>query len=184
MTTSTSKSADPVLRTLRLNLRRAQQRDLDDLFAIYSDARAMQFWSTLPHDSAAVTQGNLDSMIAQSPLTYFVLDLDGRAIGCAGLHRGDEIGFILHPDHWQHGYMTEAMQAIIPFLFATTDIMQLTADIDPRNTASAATLRKLGFTETHRVARTYCIGGVWSDSAYFAHPRDRAVSDGAEIAEK
>lgn len=144
----------------------------------------MRFWSTLPHASPAVTQVNLDGMIAQSPLTYFVLDMNGRAIGCAGLFRGDEIGFILHPDHWQHGYMTEAMQVIIPFLFATTDVVQLTADIDPRNTASAATLRKLGFAETHRAPRTYCIDGIWSDSAYFARRRYRSASDGTDTAGK
>ncbi|WP_253279595.1 GNAT family N-acetyltransferase [Loktanella sp. 3ANDIMAR09] len=167
MTTLTSKTADPVLVTARLVLRRPASGDLDDLFAIYSDPCAMRYWSTLPHDSPAVTSRSLDGMMAQSPLTYFALDLNGRVIGCAGLYRDQEVGFILHPDHWRQGYVTEAMNAIIPYLFATTQVPHLMADIDPRNIASAAALTGLGFTETHRATRTYCIGGVWSDSAYY-----------------
>ena len=171
MTTSTSKSADPILRTPRLTLRRARQTDLDDLFAVFSDPRAMQYWSTLPHADRSVTQSRLDRMMAHDPLGYFIIDRDGQAIGCAGLYDTDEVGFILHPDHWRKGLVTEAMQAIIPHLFETHATDRLIADIDPRNAGSAATLHKLGFRETHRAARTYFIGGVWSDSAYFALPR-------------
>ncbi|MBS1301657.1 GNAT family N-acetyltransferase [Loktanella sp. SALINAS62] len=160
-----------VLVTARLRLRRATQGDLNDLFAIYADPREMRYWSTLPHTDRSVTQQNLNGMLAQDPLTYFVIEYGGRVIGCAGLYRADEIGFLLNPDHWRQGYVSEAMGAIIPYLFDVTDAAALTADIDPRNVASAATLRKLGFVETHRAERTYCIGGVWSDSAYYALPR-------------
>ncbi|SHE40947.1 ribosomal-protein-alanine N-acetyltransferase [Loktanella atrilutea] len=162
------------MRTPRLTLRRARQTDLNDLFAVFSDPRAMQYWSTLPHADRSVTQDRLDRMMTHQPLGYFVIDRDGRAIGCAGLYDEGEVGFILHPDHWQQGLMTEAMQAIIPYLFANHDFDRLIADIDPRNAGSAATLRKLGFHETHRAARTYFIGGVWSDSAYYALPRPAA----------
>ena len=168
---SISKSADPILRTPRLTLRRARPDELDDLFAIMSDPDAMRYWSTLPHADKGVTRDRLSGMMAQDPLGYFMLDRDGTVIGTAGLFDRNEIGFILHPAHWRRGYVTEAMRAIIPYLFATFPVDSLMADIDPRNDGSAATLRKLGFFETHRAARTYFIGGVWSDSAYFSLPR-------------
>ena len=63
------------------------------------------------------------------------------------------------------------MPAIIPYLFESTDLPVLTADVDPRNEASVALLKALGFDETHREKNTFCIEGEWSDSIYFALPR-------------
>lgn len=162
-----------MLTTERLTLRSARTGDLTDLFAIFSDRRAMRYWSTAPHHSPEQTQENLDRLIAnsQGTLTYFVIEMGGRVIGTAGMHKTDEVGFLLHPDYWQQGIMTEAMQAIIPYLFQVTDRGQLTADVDPRNAASVELLKSLGFVETHRAQNTFCIEGEWSDSVYFALPR-------------
>lgn len=162
-----------MLKTERLILRAAVQNDLMDLYAIFSDRRAMQFWSTPPHKSPERTQKNLDRLMASAKerLTYFVIEKDGRAIGTAGMHKDDEIGFLLHPDYWRQGIVTEAMNAIIPHLFETTSVARLTADADPRNTASVGMLKSLGFQETGRAKNTFCIEGVWSDSVYFALPR-------------
>ncbi|MFA8442579.1 GNAT family N-acetyltransferase [Yoonia sp.] len=159
--------------TERLILRAAKQCDLMDLYAIFSDPRAMRYWSTPPHDSPARTQENLDRLIASAGrmLTYFVIEMDGRVIGTAGMHKADEVGFLLHPDYWRQGIVTEAMTAIIPYLFTVTNHAQLTADADPRNAASVGLLQSLGFRETHRAERTFCINGEWSDSVYFALQR-------------
>jgi ribosomal-protein-alanine N-acetyltransferase len=162
-----------MLLTKRLVLSGPQPGDLDDMFAIYSDPRAMQYWSTAPHESRAVTQRRLEWRLNDwhSRKTNFQIEMDGRLIGNAGNHVDNEVGFILHPDHWRKGIITEAMGAIIPFLWANTDHTELTADADPLNTASVGLLTSLGFTETHCAENTFCINGVWSDSVYLALPR-------------
>lgn len=161
------------LTTDRLILRAARQDDLMDLFAIFSDPRAMRYWSTSAHANPERTQENLDRLMASAALklTYFVIEKEGRAIGTAGMHKSDEVGFLLHPNYWRQGIVSEAMKAIIPYLFKVTDHAQLTADADPRNAASVGMLKALGFHETHRAKNTFCIDGVWSDSVYFALPR-------------
>lgn len=162
-----------ILKTSRLTLRAARQTDLADLFAVYGNPQAMAYWSTHPHTSPEITQNNLTWMITQATRlpTYFVIEMAGRVIGTAGMHKDDEIGFILHPDYWRQGIVTEAMHAIIPHLFAITDVDRLTADVDPQNIASITTLKTLGFVKTRRAKNTYCINGVWSDSIYLALPR-------------
>jgi ribosomal-protein-alanine N-acetyltransferase len=161
------------LKTKRLTLRAAAQDDLHDLFAIFGDRRAMKYWSTAPHDTPERTQENLDRLIASAAkqLVYFVIEMNGRAIGTAGMHKENEIGFLLHPDFWRQGIVSEAMNTIIPYLFAQTDVTELTADADPRNEASVGLLKSLGFHETHRANNTFCINGEWSDSVYLALPR-------------
>ena len=163
-----------VLQTDRLFLRPAQEDDLPAFHAIMSDARAMRHWSTLPHESISVTRDWMQGLLHPAHGSAdWVMTLNSKVIGKAGGYRLPEVGFILHPDHWGHGYVTEAMQSIIPVLFDISDLPALKADVDPLNTASLNLLAKLGFTETHRAERTFNLGGVWADSVYLALPRPR-----------
>ena len=77
----------------------------------------------------------------------------------AGAWNPPEVGFLLHPDHWG-GLCPEAMATLIPLLFARHEVPALTADVDPRNTASLRLLDRLGFRETGRAERTLLARGV------------------------
>jgi len=161
------------IRTPRLQLRRARMEDLAAIHAVLSNARAMLYWSTLPHATLDQSRAWLASMIDVAPHENadFVIERDGVVIGKAGCWRMPEIGFILHPDHWGQGFAQEAVAAVVDYAFAHFDIPAITADVDPRNTTSLALLAKLGFHETHRAARTFEVGGIWCDSIYLARPR-------------
>ncbi|MEM9974192.1 MAG: GNAT family N-acetyltransferase [Pseudomonadota bacterium] len=167
-----------MLHTARLTLRAARPGDLADLHAVYGDARTMRYWSTAPHAGLMETKRWLEGLIAASGDTppYLVIEHEGRAIGTAGVHEGAEIGFILHADYWRRGLMREAFEALIPYLFEVTGAETLTADADPRNTASIALMAALGFEETGRAERTFCVNGEWSDSVYLRLTRPWAPS--------
>jgi RimJ/RimL family protein N-acetyltransferase len=161
------------LRTARLRLRRARPEDLDAIHAVLSDPRATTYWSTPPHTSIDQTRAWLDSMIA-SPSEVsedFVVELDGRVIGKAGAWRLPEIGFILHPDVWGQGLAREAVGALVDHIFATRDVEELTADVDPRNLRSLRLVESLGFRRTGSAERTWLVADGWADSVYFAVSR-------------
>jgi RimJ/RimL family protein N-acetyltransferase len=162
-----------VLRTERLTLRPARLDDVEAFHAIMSDPGAMRYWSTPPHATPDETREWVTGMAERGagPCTDFVIELDGKAIGKAGCYKLPDIGYILHPDHWGRGYAREAMTAVIAHIFATTGIEKLTADVDPRNTASIGLLQRLGFAETHRAKGTWQVGDELCDSVYFALPR-------------
>jgi [ribosomal protein S5]-alanine N-acetyltransferase len=165
MTTGTAATE---IRTARLRLRSARPEDLPELHAILGDARAMRYWSSLPHASLAETRDWLDGMIAAPPgeSCDFVIEHDGRVIGKAGCFRLPEIGFLLHPDFWGKGFAREAVAAVIAHAFRHFPIPSLIADVDPRNAASLGLLGRLGFVETGRAEHTYRIGEEWCDSIY------------------
>ena len=56
------------------------------MHAILSDARAMRYWSSLPHTQIEQTRAWLAGMIDASPEEScdFILELQGRVIGKAG----------------------------------------------------------------------------------------------------
>ncbi len=156
-----------LLHTARLTLRRARETDLDALHAIMADAETMRYWSSTPHADREVTRVFLNSMIP-GPDTAgdeFIIEHQGVPIGKLGMWRPSEIGFILAREFWGRGLASEALGASIAYAFAgVTDY--LTADVDPRNSASLALLRRHGFAETGRAERSYHIAGEWSDSIY------------------
>jgi ribosomal-protein-alanine N-acetyltransferase len=154
-----------------LILRAAQDDDLAQLFCIFSDASAMQYWSTLPHETLDDTRPLHTALMQPGPRRYFVIEFQGRVAGTGGVHNGTDFGFILRPDLWGIGIAREAMTAIIQHIWDTTDLPHLTADAGPHNLASVGLLTRLGFHVTGHAKDTFCLGGVWSDSVYLTLPR-------------
>jgi RimJ/RimL family protein N-acetyltransferase len=162
--------------TARLVLRRARPGDLAAIHDVMRRPEAMRYWSTPPHRSLDETRDWLTSMI-EAPAAQsddFVIEHEGRVVGKAGCWRLPEIGFILHPDCWGRGLAREALEAVIARLFARFPIDAVTADVDPGNLASLALLKRLGFEETGRAARTWQVGDEWCDSIYLALRRPEA----------
>lgn len=158
--------------TPRLKLRTARHDDLDAIHAILSDPLATTFWSTPPHADVSETETWLSGMIGNGPhQPDFVIERDGVVIGKAGFFALPEIGYILHRDHWGHGFAGEAAEAAIDHVFATTDLETLTADVDPGNAASIRLLERLGFIRSGFAERTWNIAGVWKDSVYYGLSR-------------
>ena len=168
------------LRTDRLILRRARLEDLEAMHAVFSDERAMQYWSHGPHEDIAQTKGWLDSMIAARPEESddFLITVDGEVIGKLGAWRIPEIGFIIRSDRWGRGYAREALRAFLAHIFRTRGAEFLTADVDPRNAASLKLMTDHGFVRTG-----YAVGS-WNthigvcDSVYLRLDRETWLSAG------
>jgi [ribosomal protein S5]-alanine N-acetyltransferase len=181
--------------TSRLHLRPAHSSDLSALHEIMSHPECMQYWSTPPHTDISQTKPYLASMI-ESP-TNGVLDFaielrdrPGHMVGKAGLWDGTEIGVLMARDVWGRGYAREALGAIIDAAWgfepdgkgdekenALKRVEHMKADVDPRNKACLALLKKVGFKETGREERTFLVSEEWVDSVYLELERP-AESEG------
>ena len=158
-----------MIATERLILRRARMADLEEIHAVLSHPAVMRYWATPEHETLGQSRDWLEAMVAGSPETDdFMIEYQGRVIGKAGAWKLPELGYLLHPDYWRRGLMHEALTAVIAHLFATHDLPEVTADVDPRNTASLRLLTGLGFVETGRAERTIRWRDEWSDSIYLA----------------
>lgn len=76
-------------------------------------------------------------------------------IGCCGLRPYDseknilEMGIHLKEKYWGKGFAQEVCSAVIEYAFNALDINAIFAGHNPKNTASAHLLKKLGFKYTH-----------------------------------
>ena len=98
---------------------------------------------------------------------------DGRLIGQCSLFNFNaqcqrcDIGYGMAFDAWGHGYMLEALTAVLDYGFAELGLNRVEADIDPRNAASAKTLERLGFQNEGFLRERWVVDGEVSDSGIY-----------------
>jgi RimJ/RimL family protein N-acetyltransferase len=160
-----------LIRTERLLLRDARKEDLLPLHEIFSDPRAMRYWDRPAHEDIEPTRRFLETFMNsdRSMREEYILEHEGVCVGKAGCWHKPEIGYILHPRLWGKGLMYEALSVLIPRIFERfPEEPVLTAEVDPRNTGSAALLRKLGFEQTDYKTKNFNYGGLeLCDTAYY-----------------
>jgi len=83
------------------------------------------------------------------------------------LHRSGEIGYSIHPDYWRQGYATEAAQCLLRFGFATLGLHRIIGQCDPRNTATARVLERIGMRYEGHLRETMLIRDGWRDSLIY-----------------
>jgi len=165
------------LRTDRLVLRPLRETDAEALFAIFSDARVMRYWSTPPWTSRQPAQDMIAADLAQTTRDHLRLGIElverGLLLGTCSLFsinftcRRAEVGYGLGSFAWGQGYMHEALQALLDFGFGELDLNRIEADIDPRNRPSARTLERLGFTKEGYLRERWIVGDEVSDTALY-----------------
>jgi ribosomal-protein-alanine N-acetyltransferase len=143
--------------TARLVGRRPEPDDADAYVRIYGDARTPEeLWPSRLRtpDHARAT---LDKFISHWQRWGFglwtVLLPDGEIIGQAGAQhttvdgrREVELGWFIHPDHWNRGYATEMAREAVRVAFDVLELDNLVSFTVDRNAPSRAVMEKLGMT--------------------------------------
>ena len=83
-------------------------------------------------------------------------------VSCSG-----EIGYDLLREYWGHGFMTEALEAIIDFGFRQLNLNRIEANTDPANTASRNLLERLEFIEEGTFRESASFTGEFGDDIHY-----------------
>lgn len=166
------------LQTKRLLLRPLVEADAPALLAIFSDPVIMRYWSTPPWTSIdeaySMVARDQKALAAGEYLRFGLERADtGNLIGNCTLFsisatcRRAEVGYGLAQSAWGHGYMDEALRALLDYGFSVMNLNRVEADIDPRNSASARSLERLGFTREGFLRERWIVNGEVSDTALY-----------------
>lgn len=88
---------------------------------------------------------------------------DNAFLGTCGFHCIDldnnicELGYDLSPEYWSNGYMTEALGAILAFIFENTEMNRVQAFVHTENARSCRLLERNGFSRE----------GIFRDKHFF-----------------
>ncbi|MCL2782292.1 MAG: GNAT family N-acetyltransferase [Actinomycetia bacterium] len=144
------------LETARLRLRPLTAGDAEDMFANWAcDPEVTAFLTWQPHASAKETREVLTAWVAHyDDPSYYHWTIESREaatlIGTVGVVGADaaiemkEIGYCLGRPWWGRGYASEALAAVIEYLFDDVGANRIEAQHDPANVASGRVLAKCG----------------------------------------
>ncbi|RRD04446.1 N-acetyltransferase [Arachnia propionica] len=167
------------LATERLRLRPHNADDAEWLHELYSRPDVARYLLDEPW-TAEVTHDKLTERLAKTDIDgetgalALVIEHDGVPIGDVALwltdheHRQGEIGWVLDPAHGGQGFASEAVRAVLALGFDHYRLHRITAQMDARNSASAALARRVGLRlEAHHV-QDWFSKGEWTDTLIFA----------------
>ena len=169
------------LETERLLLRPFGEGDFDALYAMQSDVESARWLYNEPR-TPEQTRSLLAVKIAGAELTKegdwlsaaVIARATGEHVGDVSLnwaseeHRTGEIGFIFHPAHQGRGYATEAAHRVLAFAFEDLRLHRVIGRLEPRNTASARVLEKLGMRREAHLVENEWVKGEWQSELVYA----------------
>jgi RimJ/RimL family protein N-acetyltransferase len=165
--------------TERLVVRRLMPEDAEPLFAYRSDANVKKFQSW-QCNSVDECRQFIDGLAGRpdTPDSWFQLGLVHRQtselIGDCGLHffeskpRQTEIGITVSPSHQGLGYATEAVKAILSYLFKGLGKHRVFASVDPHNVAVARLFERIGMRKEAHFVESLWVNEQWVDDVIFA----------------
>lgn len=167
------------LATERLRLRPHNADDAEWLHELYSRPDVARYLLDEPW-TEEVTREKLAERLAKTDIDgetgalALVIEHDGVPIGDVALwltdheHRQGEIGWVLDPAQGGQGFASEAVRAVLALGFDHYQLHRITAQMDARNSASAALARRVGLRlEAHHV-QDWFSKGEWTDTLIFA----------------
>lgn len=148
-------SSLPVIETDHLLLRKFRRRDAADVFAAFSDPAVARYVLWEPHRSISDSKAYIRAMHRLYrncvPSSWAVVLKDtGHVIGSIGLmwydpvNHSAEVGYSLARSCWNHGFGTEALNAVLHKVFAVLPLNRIEAQHDVRNPASGRVMEKCG----------------------------------------
>ncbi len=150
-----------ILETNRLILRPLTLADAETAYDGWTgDAEVAEYVSWLPHHSLEDAVAWLKEISWEQAVTPgsprgnyiwgFVLKETGELFGSGGLiweesYQLYQVGYNIRKSHWNRGYTTEAMKAVLDFAAEKLGIKRVAGGHAKENTASARVIEKLGF---------------------------------------
>jgi len=141
------------IRTQRLLLRPMAIGDAEAMFYNWANnPEVTRYLTWRPHDNIAMTAATIRNWVMQYGNQAFYLwgiELNGMLIGSISAHTSDEsirsteVGYVLSQHMWGQGIMTEALAAVLEYLFSV-GFNRIYARHRLENPASGRVMQKCG----------------------------------------
>lgn len=154
-------------------------KDLPELFQLRSDQVVMKYIDRKPADNiedAKTFLKIIDSALEEGDgIAWGIFLKSGpeKLVGNVSFwrlvkeHYRAEIGYMLLPQYWGNGYITETLRTILKFGFEEMNLHTVEARINPGNAASRKVLLSAGFEKEAYFREDYCFNGKFGDTEVF-----------------
>ncbi|MDR0898082.1 MAG: GNAT family N-acetyltransferase [Oscillospiraceae bacterium] len=163
------------LETERLILRQIIPQDAPDVFVWMGDPEVCKYERWQPHTSVGWTGGYIREVFdySRDTLYWWGIEFENKLIGfvcVVDVNENDkkaQLGYGIARAYWSRGFTTEAVRAVVAFMFEHVGINRIEASHAIKNGASGKVLRKAGFSLEGRARQYYwCNDGVQDSDLY------------------
>lgn len=169
----------PILETERLVLRRVNENDANEIFALRSNPETMKY---IPRplvkstDDALEHIAMIDAKIESNEgINWAITYKDNpKLIGIIGHYRikpehfRAEVGYMLLPEYHGKGIISEAIKEVVNYGFNEMKLHSIEAIIDPENFGSARVLEKNNFVKEAHLKENEFYEGRFLDTVIYS----------------
>ena len=175
------------IQTQRLVLRKITSDDLEMIYNFMRDPELTKYEDWIPHESVDYTRGFISWLTGdyQTEQTYcWGIQSGGEIVGLAMVAGANEhsgsIAYYIKKNLWSNGYATEAVNAILDFMFVEVGVDRITAKHAIENKASGKVLKKVGMRYRGHVKEFeyYTSKSQWQDCDFYAITREQYIRKG------
>ncbi|MFF2019506.1 GNAT family N-acetyltransferase [Paenibacillus sp. NPDC058177] len=167
-----------VITTDRLLIRTLEIKDREAFFRYRAMPEVYKYQSWKPQNINEVEKFISDNLTvvpntSDSWLQVAISLKDGQLVGDIGIHFlydgfQAELGYTLSPEFQGKGYASEAVRAVIDYLFTGLGKHRITGSVDPDNLKSVKLLENLGFRKEAHFIKSYRMNDAWYDDCVYA----------------
>jgi RimJ/RimL family protein N-acetyltransferase len=167
--------------TERLQLTAVSLSELEDIHALQSLPEVDQYNTSGIPSSIEETRARVSGWVEALetvPVARYVFTIRDRSadefIGLFGItcgkpgYRSAELWYKLHPRHWNNGYATECVKAVLEFCFTELKLHRVEAGCATENAGSVRVLEKSGFIREAHTRKLLPVRGEWKDNYGYA----------------
>ena len=156
-----------------VNLRIMEREDLATLQEWDNNPEFMGDYEPLRQETKTELEKTYDNL--KDAQWFFVQKKDGTKIGYVAhfLAAGEtELGYFIVPNERGKGYVSEAIEIMVDYVFLSRDVARIQAKADPENMASWKALEKAGFKKEGVLRKTFYYRGKWRDDCMYSILRE------------
>ncbi|BCY29474.1 GNAT family N-acetyltransferase [Flavobacterium okayamense] len=168
----------PNLQSERLTFRKLKDSDAPEILKLRGDKETMKF---IPRPFATSLEDALnhikiinEKIKENADINWAVTEKgNNKCIGIMGFYRTQpenyrtELGYMILPEYWGKGYVTEAVKTLLNYAFNTLNFHSIEAVIDSRHIASEKVLIKNGFRKEAHFKEDFFYNNEFSDTVKY-----------------
>jgi len=169
----------PQLDTSRLHLRQIRETDVNQIFRLRSDESVTRYLLRAPYKSAKEALEfirKINRGIANREWIYWGITTrtDDAVMGSICLwnivqeHFRAEVGYELHPDFQQKGFMAESLEAVLQYGFKEMKLHSIAGNVHPDNRGSIKLLESNGFMREAYFKENIFYNGKFGDTLIYS----------------
>lgn len=170
------------IKTERLLLRKIQPDDAEMVHMWMSDPEVCKYERWKPHSNSDYSRGYIIEVFDgyKSDSTYqWGIELNGKLIGSVSIVNVNDydqkaiLGYCLAREFWSNGYTTEAVKAVLQYMFIEIGLNRIEASHSINNIASGRVLEKIGMLLEGQSKDYYFCNSGFQDSRLFGITKEQ-----------